>query len=312
MEEIQNCAGRSVKFAVFSYKGQQLREIFVSLPPLSEQTPKAELGLALQWAPLALSSLVFHVLDVKSSSPAFRAGLAADSDYIVGIEGYKMLSESALGDALEENLNKDLTLQVYNHDYNVVRLATIVPERDWGGDGVLGCGIGFGYLHRIPEFNSAVPVPGETIFSADDDDEANEQPQEQTTTATGVPATQTEMLLKQMHITDAPEPPADKPSSPPPPPSDSSSRVPPSPSEIAMPSYMRRKHHKPNAGAAHQLDAYFDEQEKISKEADVHAPNSGKASAPPPPPKDSEIRRKSSTDEPEKPAEAEEEEDEVE
>ncbi len=27
----------------------------------------------------------------------------------------------------------------------------LTPNTEWGGEGSLGCGIGFGYLHRIPE-----------------------------------------------------------------------------------------------------------------------------------------------------------------
>jgi hypothetical protein len=27
---------------------------------------------------------------------------------------------------------------------------TIKPNSKWGGEGSLGCGIGYGYLHRIP------------------------------------------------------------------------------------------------------------------------------------------------------------------
>ena len=26
----------------------------------------------------------------------------------------------------------------------------LTPNSEWGGEGSLGCGIGFGYLHRIP------------------------------------------------------------------------------------------------------------------------------------------------------------------
>ena len=26
----------------------------------------------------------------------------------------------------------------------------LTPNTDWGGEGSLGCGIGYGYLHRIP------------------------------------------------------------------------------------------------------------------------------------------------------------------
>ena len=27
----------------------------------------------------------------------------------------------------------------------------LTPNTEWGGEGSLGCGIGYGYLHRIPE-----------------------------------------------------------------------------------------------------------------------------------------------------------------
>ena len=27
----------------------------------------------------------------------------------------------------------------------------LTPNSEWGGEGSLGCGIGYGYLHRIPE-----------------------------------------------------------------------------------------------------------------------------------------------------------------
>lgn len=31
-----------------------------------------------------------------------------------------------------------------------VREVTLTPNSSWGGDGCLGCDIGYGYLHRIP------------------------------------------------------------------------------------------------------------------------------------------------------------------
>lgn len=35
----------------------------------------------------------------------------------------------------------------------------ITPNGAWGGDGSLGCGIGYGYLHRIPIDNPPMPEP---------------------------------------------------------------------------------------------------------------------------------------------------------
>lgn len=56
---------------------------------------------------------------------------------------------------------------MYNHEYNVTRPVTITPTRSWGGEGALGCVLGFGALHRIPASLEEPPqAPGDTLFSA--------------------------------------------------------------------------------------------------------------------------------------------------
>ena len=44
-----------------------------------------------------------------------------------------------------------------------LREVILYPTRQWGGDGLIGCGIGYGLLHRIPR----PPTPPETVFAAD-------------------------------------------------------------------------------------------------------------------------------------------------
>ena len=39
----------------------------------------------------------------------------------------------------------------------------ITPNGAWGGDGSLGCGIGYGYLHRIPMDHPPMPPLSEPI-----------------------------------------------------------------------------------------------------------------------------------------------------
>jgi hypothetical protein len=64
-------------------------------------------------------------------------------------------------------MNRPLRLLVYNHEYNVTRPVTITPTRSWGGEGALGCVLGFGALHRIPASLEEPPAaPGETLFAA--------------------------------------------------------------------------------------------------------------------------------------------------
>lgn len=51
----------------------------------------------------------------------------------------------------------------------MTRPVTITPTRNWGGEGALGCVLGFGALHRIPAgLDEPPPAPGETFFSAGD------------------------------------------------------------------------------------------------------------------------------------------------
>ncbi len=51
---------------------------------------------------------------------------------------------------IESSENKQLKLYVYNFDLDAVREVLLTPNSAWGGEGSLGCGIGYGYLHRIP------------------------------------------------------------------------------------------------------------------------------------------------------------------
>ncbi len=58
---------------------------------------------------------------------------------------------------------------MYNNEYNVTRELEIVPSREWGGEGALGCVLGFGALHRLPApLNEPVSAPGETMFDGVD------------------------------------------------------------------------------------------------------------------------------------------------
>ena len=41
-----------------------------------------------------------------------------------------------------------VTRYVYNTETDHCREVSITPNGAWGGDGSLGCGIGYGYLHR--------------------------------------------------------------------------------------------------------------------------------------------------------------------
>lgn len=162
-QEVQNCAGGTVTFGLWSAKGQRVREMHIPVP-----VDTASLGLALQFAPISLAANIWHVLDVPANSPADVAGLLPYSDYILGSPEGALHGESALGELVEDFIGRPLRLYVYNNEYNVAREVTIQPSRSWGGDGALGCTLGYGALHRLPApLSEPVNAPGETMFDGE-------------------------------------------------------------------------------------------------------------------------------------------------
>ncbi|KAM9680610.1 Golgi reassembly-stacking protein 1 isoform 2-T2 [Dama dama] len=87
--------------------------------------------------------------DVEPSSPAALAGLHPYTDYVVGSDQILQESEDFFS-LIESHEGKPLKLMVYNSESDSCREVTVTPNAAWGGEGSLGCGIGYGYLHRIP------------------------------------------------------------------------------------------------------------------------------------------------------------------
>ncbi|KAJ6781174.1 hypothetical protein PWT90_08328 [Aphanocladium album] len=140
--------------------GQRTREMHIPVP-----ADTASLGLSLQFSPLALAANIWHVLDVPANSPADLAGLLPYGDYILGSPEGALHGESALGEIVEDFIGRPLRLYVYNNEYDVTREVTIQPSREWGGNGAIGCTLGYGALHRLPApLSEPVDAPGETMF----------------------------------------------------------------------------------------------------------------------------------------------------
>jgi len=161
---VNNCRGSTISLGVWSAKGQRIREIYVPIPT------DGGLGLSLQWTTLATTDDVWHVLDVTPNSPADLAGLLPYGDYVIGSPEGLVRGENGIGELVEDFIDRPLRLQVYNHEYNLTRPVTITPSRSWGGQGALGCVLGFGALHRLPAALEEPPhAPGETLFATDTD-----------------------------------------------------------------------------------------------------------------------------------------------
>ncbi|CAG8496356.1 5610_t:CDS:2 [Ambispora gerdemannii] len=101
----------------------------------------------------ATNEHVWHILQVAPKSPAELAGLMSFTDYIIGTPHATLHSEDDFYEIVESYIGHPIRLYVYNSDFDACREVIITPNNAWGGEGVLGCGVGYGYLHRIPKTN---------------------------------------------------------------------------------------------------------------------------------------------------------------
>ncbi|CAM1506590.1 Fc.00g062310.m01.CDS01 [Cosmosporella sp. VM-42] len=250
-QEVRNCAGSTVTLGLWNAKGQRTREMHAPVP-----ADTASLGLSLQYSPLALAANIWHVLDVPTNSPADLAGLLPYSDYILGSPEGALYGESGLGELVEDYIGRPLRLYVYNNEYNVTREVTIQPSRDWGGQGALGCVLGYGALHRLPApLSEPVDAPGEMMFDGEPNEKTDYAFVPETTGASAPPPAGDFLVPAQMV--------ASGPVSAPP-----------------KGSKKKERHgHSPNR----LMDDYFKEEEEKSRELD-NAPK-GKGTGVPPPPK---------------------------
>ena len=216
------------------------------------------MGLSLQLAPLNSTQNIWHVLNIPSSlSPAYQAGLLPHSDYVLGSPSGTLKGEAALGELVEDHLNRSLVLWVYNSEFDVVREVELVPRRGWGGEGALGAVLGFGALHRLPlGLGEEVQAPGENLFDADRKSLENGQQESFTNTFQPAPA---ETL-------------------PPPPPMMSPNAPPPA---ASAPSRAKKGRH-PGAALNSGFDDIFAEGAKKSAERDHVPSRKGTPIAPPP------------------------------
>ncbi|XP_029461608.1 Golgi reassembly-stacking protein 2 isoform X2 [Rhinatrema bivittatum] len=154
---------KPVKMEVYSSKTLELRE--TSVTPSNLWGGQGLLGVSIRFCSFdGANENVWHVLEVEPNSPAALAGLRPHSDYVIGADTVMNESED-LFSLIETHEGKPLKLYVYNTDTDNCREVIITPNSAWGGEGSLGCGIGYGYLHRIPtrpfEEGKKISLPGQ-------------------------------------------------------------------------------------------------------------------------------------------------------
>ncbi|NXA08175.1 GORS1 protein, partial [Sapayoa aenigma] len=141
-------AEKAVKLEVYNIKTMKIREVEVI--PSNMWGGQGLLGASVRFCSFqGANEHVWHVLDVEPASPAALAGLQPYTDYVVGSDQILQESEDFFS-LIESHEGKPLKLMVYNTEADSIREVVVTPNGAWGGEGSLGCGIGYGYLHRIP------------------------------------------------------------------------------------------------------------------------------------------------------------------
>jgi len=139
---------KEIGMTVYSSKSGTVRQLFIT--PSTLWGGQGLLGVSIRFCSFeGANENVWHILDVSPNSPAELAGLRQFSDYIIGADSVLHESED-LFSLIEAHEARPLKLYVYNTETDHCREVTITPNGAWGGEGSLGCGIGYGYLHRIP------------------------------------------------------------------------------------------------------------------------------------------------------------------
>ncbi|KAJ3081473.1 hypothetical protein HK102_002324, partial [Quaeritorhiza haematococci] len=147
--------GKNVSLLVYSTKRENVREVVVVPSNIWGKPEEGLLGCSVRFCDWeGAAEHVWHVLEVHPDSPAATAGLRPQEDYIIGTPHRTLRSNDEFYELVEDQLGSPLQLYVYNYEFDTVREVMIVPNREWGGAGSLGCDVGYGYLHRIPARNA--------------------------------------------------------------------------------------------------------------------------------------------------------------
>ncbi|KAM8708664.1 hypothetical protein ACLKA7_015604 [Drosophila subpalustris] len=147
-ELLRQNVDKPVRVTVYSSKTQTVREL--TLTPSNNWGGQGLLGVSIRFCSFeGANESVWHILEVHPNSPAELAGLRAYSDYVIGADAIRHENDD-LFTLIETHEQQPLKMYVYNLDDDACREVTIKPNTAWGGEGALGCGIGYGYLHRIP------------------------------------------------------------------------------------------------------------------------------------------------------------------
>ncbi|KAI8865791.1 hypothetical protein GQ42DRAFT_181712 [Ramicandelaber brevisporus] len=150
----------TVTLGVYSVRDHNVREVTVrpragwasAAAADSDSADAGLLGCSIRFCSAKdVEENVWHILNVQPNSPASAAGLQSDTDYVISSQtGVLYGAHEAFAELIQEHSGQPVSLSVYSSRTQSIRQVAIIPNRDWGGSGMLGCDVAYGGLHRIP------------------------------------------------------------------------------------------------------------------------------------------------------------------
>eukprot|EP01126_Amoeba_proteus_P017856 TRINITY_DN187_c0_g1_i6.p1 TRINITY_DN187_c0_g1~~TRINITY_DN187_c0_g1_i6.p1 ORF type:complete len:252 (-),score=47.43 TRINITY_DN187_c0_g1_i6:241-996(-) len=150
--------GKEQKLLVYNTRLEIQREVI--LLPSDSWGGAGLAGISIRYHNIEQATeFIWRILEVYSNSPAAIAGLEAFDDYIVGSPDIIFNSHDHFFSYIRSSIDVSVSLYVYSKRTTRVRLISLLPSKDWGGEGILGCNVGVGYIHRIPTVETPKGTP---------------------------------------------------------------------------------------------------------------------------------------------------------
>lgn len=80
----------------------------------------------------------YRVVAVQTDSPLAKAGLQVYLDFILSANGLPLKPNGTFSLLTQHHTGQRLSLQVYNLISQSFREVTVIPDENWGGEGLLG------------------------------------------------------------------------------------------------------------------------------------------------------------------------------
>jgi hypothetical protein len=146
---IREFSDKELPLLVYNCKMHTTREVV--LVPTTNWPGEGYLGVAIRFdSYLDAEEHLCHVLEVEPDSPAELAGLQASTDYLLGTSNLVFNDTDILFEELSLHIDRTCEFYVYSSVTDEVRVVVIMPNTQWGGEGILGAHIAHGYLHGLP------------------------------------------------------------------------------------------------------------------------------------------------------------------